>query len=47
MVIQGKVGVPICGLRMIAAEHSLLQYDAFSLQVDGLEEVSKLELNTG
>lgn len=32
---------------MVTAQNSLLENDALSLQVDGLKEISELELNRG
>ena len=44
-MIQGEVGVPIGSLRVISTEHALLNNNALSLKVNGLEEVTKLELD--
>lgn len=44
-MVEGKVRVTISGLWVVSTEDSLLNNDALSLEIDGLQEVSELELN--
>lgn len=46
-MIEGEVGVPIGCLRVVPTEHTLLNDNTLSLKVNGLEEVTKLELDGG
>lgn len=45
VMVEGEVGVSIGGLGVVSAEDALLKNDALGLELDGLEEVSELELN--
>jgi hypothetical protein len=47
MVIKSEVGVAVSSARVVVSEESLLQNDALGLELNCLEEVSKLELNAG
>ena len=46
-MIECKITVPISCLRVISSKNTFLQYDAFGLQLNGLQEVSEFELNAG
>jgi len=45
VVVEGQVAVAVGGLRVVAAEHALLQDDALGLQLNCLQEIAELELD--
>ena len=44
-MVEGEVGVAIGCLRVVPAQDALLNDNALSLKVDGLEEVAEFELD--
>ena len=45
VVVQGQVGIAVSSLRTVRTQQSFLQDYTLCLQFNGLEEISKLELN--
>ena len=45
VMVEGEVGVAIGCLGVVPAQHALLNDNALSLKVDGLEEVAEFELD--
>ena len=46
MVVHGQGRIAVTDLRMVDPEEPLLQHDRLRLQLDSLQEVAELELNT-
>lgn len=45
VVVQREIGIAVCGIRVVIAQYSLLQYNALSLKLNRLKVVAHFELD--